>query len=112
MYVDRLREQHATLDQVWVLAGPGETSGDAVWELLGFGDERVLEAIRADERVHRDDVDLKIVVDGDHFRPAWGEEHEGTLSGLAWRLDGPRSATYSKAAVAGAADRRTAVRVR
>ena len=70
MYVDRLREQHATLDQVWVLAGPGETSGDAVWELLGFGDERVLEAIRADERVHRDDVDLKIVVDGDRRMPS------------------------------------------
>ncbi len=112
MYVDALRKQHGAIQQVWVLAAPETGCDREPWELLVFADGGVLEAIRADRRAHRDDVDLRIVVDGDRIESAWGEPRPGSLARLNWRLDGPQSATYDDRAASSEAGRSSAVRVR
>lgn len=111
MYVDLLRAEHPAIEQVW-LVGPranDENSQGAVWDLVAFGDEEVLQALREQEKWHRDDVALAIVVDGNRFEPAWGNGRGGTLTDLRWRIEDPQSATY---AVPDADERVSAVRVR
>ena len=55
-------------------------------ELLAFADAATLMSLRKCDELHCDDVDLLVVVDGDHFENVWGERHlSGSLSRWAWR---------------------------
>lgn len=96
MYVDSVRERYPGIAEVWVLRRPTDDEADKAgcWGLLAFADRTVLDALRDDDAVHRDDVELLIVTDGDQFASAWGAEATGTLASLGWRLEDPRSAVY------------------
>lgn len=119
MYVDELRRQCPSLEEVWAL-GPrvSTTDPDASWDLLAFGDVAALETVRRNRSLHRDDVTLVIVTDGDSFETAWGEDRRrGRLTALGWRLEDPQTASYrapvtDNGSDAAAAETLTAVRVR
>lgn len=110
MYVDRLREAYPSIDEIWLLGSrvnaARERGGE--WELLAFADNDALDGIRADASVHRDDLHLSIVTDGDRFERAWGSPQPGSLSSIRWRVEDLHSASYAKEGFA----RETAVRVR
>jgi hypothetical protein len=117
MYVDALRKEYSSIDEVWLM-GPRvnapETRGKE-WDLLAFADTEVLEAIRDDRQWHREDLCLLVVVDGDRYQSAWGESCAGRLSEIDWRLLDAQAATYLGAAdgtLDSRASRSTAVRVR
>lgn len=109
IYLDRLREAHPAVDEVWLVGARAAEPGrrGAPWELLLFADAATLEALRLDRRRHRADVALLVVTDGDVFESASGGEREGRLTDLGWRRDDPNTASYSTEGA-----RRPAVRLR
>ena len=69
----------------------------SVCELLAFGDGRALASLRKNEHLHRPDVDLLVVIDGDRFENAWGLRRlSGSLSRWAWREVAPGLAYYDE----------------
>ena len=113
MYVDALRTKFTGIGDVWLLnpdSGGTETRGR--WDLLTFADRKVLEALRSDESLQRDDVRMLVAVDGDRFEAAWGEAESGRLSDLSWRVEDLHNASFAPAAGSGTGQRATAHRVR
>jgi hypothetical protein len=96
MFIDIARERHPGMDEVWLLGKPSDHSRgkEGLWTLLTFGNEAVLESLRADSSLHRCDVRLWVVTDGDRYVSAWGEGESGTLTSLEWRRGGADSAAY------------------
>lgn len=97
MYLDALRARYAAVDEVWLIgtrANESPAEPGAGWDLLAFGDQSALRAVRAEPEWHRADVNLFLVIDGDRFEKAWGAREHGSLSDLQWRLEEPQRATY------------------
>lgn len=112
MYVDALRKEFSAIGDVWLLnadSSGSETRGR--WDLLAFADRKVLDAIRSNPSLQRDDVKMLVAVDGDRFEAAWGAAESGRLSDLGWRVEDLHNASYSPSA-AGTDERVTAHRVR
>lgn len=110
MYVDTLRKAYPSIGEIWLL-GPRVNDEDeqgSEWDLLAFADGTALAGIRANPAVHRDDVHLMIVTDGDRFERAWGSSEPGRLSSIRWRVEDLHTASYAKDGAA----REAAVRVR
>ncbi len=66
-------------------------------ELLLFADRPTLDALRRSEHLHRDDMQVLVVVDGDRFENAWGPRTiSGSLARWAWRATGQDIAFYDE----------------
>lgn len=66
-------------------------------ELVVFADQSTLQSLRKSAPLHRADVDLVVVVDGDRFESAWGERRiSGSLARWAWRQVSPELAYYDE----------------
>src|SRR5690349_2346097 len=57
----------------------------ATRQLLVFADLMTLRDLRKREDLHRTDIALLVVVDGDAFESAWGSSCLGSLASWAWR---------------------------
>ena len=67
-------------------------------QLLAFADLATLRHLRIREDLHRTDVALLVVVDGDDFESAWGScRLSGSLSRWAWRQISAHEAYYEEA---------------
>lgn len=85
---------------VWSLDHrPGETPlQPATRQLLAFADRMTLRHLRKREDLHRTDVGLLVVVDGDAFENAWGPSClSGSLARWAWRQVSAHEAYYDEA---------------
>jgi len=80
-----------------------------VIELLAFADRRTLASLRVCDRLHRADVRLLVVIDGDEYENAWGEPVYGSLSRCAWQEVSSGHAFYDEARWASPADEAGAV---
>lgn len=99
----------------WIGHAPREERRDAPpLQLLAFGSAAVLERLRKSDRLHRPDVELLVVLDGDCFASAWGPAlWTGSLARWAWRETSPGEAFYDESRWAQAAGQGgTVVRVR
>jgi hypothetical protein len=66
-------------------------------ELLLFGDRPALQRLRASDHLHRVDVDVLVVFDGDRFENAWGRRRvSGSLARWAWRQAAPGLAYFDE----------------
>jgi hypothetical protein len=66
-------------------------------ELLAFADAATLTRLRKSEHLHRADVELLVVIDGDLFESAWGPRKlSGSLARWAWRQISPHEAYYDE----------------
>jgi hypothetical protein len=73
----------------------------SVWRLehalLVFADERTLERLRKTAELHRPDLDVLVVTDGDRFETAWGPcKLSGSLARWAWQQVSPDEAYYDE----------------
>ncbi|MFN2644638.1 MAG: hypothetical protein ABR570_06585 [Burkholderiales bacterium] len=69
-----------------------------MWDLIAFADAPSLQRLRGAQHLHRSDVRLRVVTDGDRFGLAWGEAPDaGTLSQWDWLQVNEREAFYSEA---------------
>lgn len=72
--------------------------GPQVWDLVLFADDASLRRVRSAKHLHRDDVHLRVVTDGDRFAPGWGEAFGGgSLFQWEWRESGAGEAYYCEA---------------
>jgi hypothetical protein len=68
------------------------------WELVAFADLATLHYLRNAADLHRADVLLRLVTDGDRFEIAWGAlERSGSLVSWGWRRATKVEAYYSEA---------------
>ena len=59
---------------------------DSAGELLAFADRPTLQMLRKSDHLHRADVELLVVFDGNQFENAWGPHRiSGSLARWAWR---------------------------
>jgi hypothetical protein len=66
-------------------------------ELLAFADPLTLQRLRQFDDLHRSDVDLLVVIDGDRFENAWGPRKlSGSLARWAWRQVSAELAYYDE----------------
>lgn len=106
------------LQSVWMIGGraagtAARAPAPAVWDLLAFADAPSLQRLRDARHLHRPDVRLRIVTDGDRFGVAWGEAcAAGSLSQWAWVQANEEEAFYSEARWAEPAHARLVERTR
>jgi hypothetical protein len=96
-FLSRLVERCPGIRAVWALGSPDDAAQASGGELLAFADHATLERLRAAEDLHRVDVQLLVVVDGDRFENAWGPcRLSGSLARWAWRQVSPSVAYYDE----------------
>ena len=82
---------------VWSVGHADGAAAPPRCELLVFADEPTLQSLRKSARLHRADIDLMVVFDGDRFENAWGERRvSGSLARWAWRQVSPELAYYDE----------------
>ena len=83
-YLDRLTVVHPGIAAVWLFGSRdnGSFKANSDWDLLVFGDQSILDAIRADESFRRPEIDLFIVHDGNRFESPWPDGDEAKLGRL------------------------------
>ena len=82
---------------VWSVGHAEDAAEPERCELVVFADQSTLQSLRKSAPLHRADVDLVVVVDGDRFESAWGERRiSGSLARWAWRQVSPELAYYDE----------------
>jgi hypothetical protein len=75
-----------------------DSHGPFGWDLVAFADKQTLRCLRNATDLHRVDVLLRVVTDGDRFEIAWGTPHvSGSLFQWDWREATEKEAYYSEA---------------
>jgi hypothetical protein len=99
---------------VWSSADAGSSLAAASHQLIVFADTKTLASLRRSDQLHRADVELLVVFDGDHFENAWGPQRlSGSLSRWAWRQVSDELAYFDESKWApSASDAGAVVRVR
>ena len=117
-FLSRVLERFLDIQDVWLIAPQTDPEADAKdaaprWNLLAFADAATLQRLRKASDLHRGDIDLFVVTDGDQFESAWGRARlSGSLVRWAWRRALGGEAFYSEARWAGANGAAEVVRVR
>ena len=102
-FVKQLVYRCPAMRSVWTIGERAD--GDAAdsprpfaWDLVAFADSATLHYLRRAADLHRADVLLRVVTDGDRFEIAWGDvERSGSLFGWDWCRATEVDAFYSEA---------------
>jgi len=84
---------------VWCVghADPEAALPDSACELLVFADRPTLQRLRRSDFLHREDVEVFVVFDGNQFENAWGRNKlSGSLARWAWRQVSDELAYYDE----------------
>ena len=96
-FVSRVVLHSLGIRAVWSVGHASDAAAPERCELLVFADRATLESLRKSAPVHRADVELLVVVDGDRFENAWGERSvSGSLARWAWRQVSREVAYYDE----------------
>ena len=99
-FLSRLLMRSLEIRAVWSIGdadGAAKATDVAAYELLVFADRPTLEVLRKSDHLHRPDVELLVVIDGDRFENAWGQRRlSGSLARWAWRQISPTLAYYDE----------------
>jgi hypothetical protein len=103
LLVDQLAGRCPAMRSIWAIGsradgGMPDAQGPFDWDLVAFADASALRALRKATDLHRADVLLRVVIDGDRFEVAWGKLHlSGSLFQWDWRQTSEQQAYYSEA---------------
>ena len=65
------------------------------WDLIAFADPLSLHRLRRSVKLHRADVRVRVLGDGNRLESAWGSEgRHGVLSASDWHESNPGEGTY------------------
>jgi hypothetical protein len=98
-FISRILERCLNIRSVWWMAQDNHEAAPVAprWDLLAFADPTTLERLRKATDLHRADVDILIVMDGDRFENAWGQRRlSGSLVRWSWRQVRPAEAYYNE----------------
>jgi hypothetical protein len=103
LLVDQLTDRYPAVRSIWVIGSRADgdeldSHGPFDWELVAFADAATLRSLRRATDLHRADVFLRVVTDGDRFEMAWGRpQMSGSLFQWDWREATEHQAYYSEA---------------
>ena len=118
LFLGQLVHRCPAIRSIWTIGhGTGgeilESAGPFGWDLVAFADKPTLQRLRGALDLHRADVRLRVVVDGDRFEVAWGGPHApGSLLQWDWCQPTKTEAYYSEARWAGAPEAGNVERMR
>jgi hypothetical protein len=98
-FVSRMLARCLDIRAVWSVghADLALATPDSAWELLVFADRPTLQSLRRSDQLHRADVELLVVFDGNQFENAWGRRRlSGSLARWAWRQSTDEVAYYDE----------------
>ena len=96
-FVSRVLLHCLDIRAVWRMRQGAPAAASLAQELLAFADPLTLQRLRQCDDLHRSDVDLLVVVDGDRFENAWGPRKlSGSLARWAWRQASAELAYYDE----------------
>ena len=98
-FVSRILARCLDISAVWSVGHSdlAITAPDSPSELLAFADGPTLQMLRRSDYLHRADVELLVVFDGNQFENAWGPRRlSGSLARWAWRPVTDRLAYYDE----------------
>jgi hypothetical protein len=106
LFAGRLAGRCRGVRSIWLMGARADAlagSGSSMqWDLVAFADALSLQQLRRSPELHRADVQLRVVTDGDRFEMAWGSLQDfGSLLRLAWRQASDGEAYYNEARWAG-----------
>jgi hypothetical protein len=87
-FVSRVLARCLDIRALWSIghADLAQARLDSAGQLLAFADRPTLQALRRSDHLHRADVELLVVFDGNQFENAWGPRRlSGSLARWAWR---------------------------
>jgi len=103
LFVGQLAERYPAIRSIWMIGdradGDGlDCHGPFDWDLVVFADKPTLRQLRWATDLHRADVLLRVVTDGDRFEMPWGTlQQSGSLFQWDWRQVTETDAYYSEA---------------
>lgn len=101
-FLGMLEAHCPALRSVWMVgeraASPApHEPGPLLWDLLLFADAGTLQRLRVATHLHRRDVRMRVVTDGDRYGVAWGDvPGYGSLFQWEWLQSGDAEAFYSE----------------
>ena len=119
-FVSQIVQRFPAVRSIWLM-GPAATaaapSGAApapvAWNLVAFATPFTAQRVRKATDLHRSDVVLRVVTDGDRFEIAWGALRGfGSLMSLDWIQASSAEAHYNETSWEGAAKKREVRRTR
>ncbi len=108
-YINELKDKYSEIESVWLFGSRANApySEESDWDLFIFANGRVLDSLKTDTELRRENIDLLVVFNGNDFKAPWkqpGEEHlplkYGSLTGLGqwgWEEISDVEAVYIKA---------------
>lgn len=100
-YVATLKAAFPAIESIWWIGSranptsPRRPRPDSDWDLVAFADRATLDALRARSELHRDDVDLLVVFDGEHYvKPFDAAAEERLWSAWNWTQLNDNRASY------------------
>lgn len=96
-YIEQLTSAYPTIQSIWLFGSrANETQRiDSDWDLLVFGTQEILEALKFDQTFHQKIMDLLVVYNGNNFENPWEEEQKsGSLIEWCWKESSANEATY------------------
>jgi hypothetical protein len=101
-FIARVLQCCLDVRQVWLVSQDEAAAAAPRWELLVFGSSETLKRLRRADNLHRSDIDVLVVTDGEHFENAWGPRQlSGSLARWGWRAASAGEAYYDEAKWAG-----------
>src|SRR4051812_6487567 len=103
LFVHRLAERCPGMRSIWTIGNSAagemrEAQSPSNWDLVAFADRPTLRSLRKAADLHRADVVLRVVLDGDRFEIAWGRlDMSGSLFQWDWHQAAEKEAFYSEA---------------
>jgi hypothetical protein len=103
LFLSQLAGRYPAVRSIWAIGdradgGVPDLQSSFDWDLVVFADKPTLRGLRKATDLHRADMLLRVVVDGDRFEVAWGKLHlSGSLFQWDWREATEREAYYSEA---------------
>jgi hypothetical protein len=103
LFVGQLVDRYPAMRSIWMIGDRADgtvldSRGPFDWDLVAFADNATLRSLRRATDLHRPDVLLRVVTDGDRFEVPWGRLHmSGSLFQWDWRQATENEAYYSEA---------------
>ena len=102
LFVSQLADRYPAIQSIWMIGDRADgdvldSHGPFEWDLVAFADQPTLRRLRSATDLHRADVLLRVVTDGDRFEVPWGEQLSGSLYQWDWRQATETEAYYSEA---------------
>ena len=112
-FLSRVLVSSLEIRAVWSSTDAAPGLAAASHQLILFADKPTLLSLRRSGELHRADVELLVVFDGDQFENAWGPQRlSGSLSRWAWRQVSDELAYFDESRWANSEDAGGVVRVR